>query len=199
VSKVKPALSNPKPRLSNPKPRRAMIYLVSPDCVLYVISDTHPDGPDVQQLRQLRSDMPPPKNFNQVQRHNEDDIARLAMAIVTKASKKLKKDLTPGMTRSKIFTKLRKQCYKERDAQIYKHLKENVFPGKRSALLRLIVGFSKREAHMMSQSFKYTRHKDGSKSRTMLAPGSAMPVPVPFELADIKCAECEARKRRGWC
>ena len=43
-----------------------MIYLVSPDCVLYVISDTHPDGPDVQQLRQLRSDMPPPKNFNQL-------------------------------------------------------------------------------------------------------------------------------------
>ena len=134
-----------------------------------------------------------------VEKYNEDDIARLAMAIVTKASKKLKKDLTPGMTRSKIFTKLRKQCYKERDAQIYKHLKENVFPGKRSALLRLIVGFSKREAHMMSQSFKYTRHKDGSKSRTMLAPGSAMPVPVPFELADIKCAECEARRRRGWC
>jgi len=43
-----------------------MIYLVSPDCVLYVIIDTHPDGPDVQQLRQLRSDMPPPKNFNQL-------------------------------------------------------------------------------------------------------------------------------------
>ena len=40
--------------------------MVSPDCVLYVISDTHPDGPDVQQLRQLRSDMPPPKNFNQL-------------------------------------------------------------------------------------------------------------------------------------
>ena len=59
-------MSKAKPALSNPKPRRAMIYLVSPDCVLYVISDTHPDGPDVQQLRQLRSDMPPPKNFNQL-------------------------------------------------------------------------------------------------------------------------------------
>jgi hypothetical protein len=66
VSKVKPALCPIRSRVSNPKPRRAMIYLVSPDCVLYVISDTHPDGPDVQQLRQLRSDMPPPKNFNQL-------------------------------------------------------------------------------------------------------------------------------------
>ena len=43
-----------------------MIYLVFPDCVLYVINDTHPNGPDVQQLRQLRNDVPPPKNFNQL-------------------------------------------------------------------------------------------------------------------------------------
>ena len=37
---------------------RAMIYLVSPDCILYVINDTDPNGPDVQQLRQLRNDVP---------------------------------------------------------------------------------------------------------------------------------------------
>ena len=43
-----------------------MIYLVSPDCILYVINDTDPNGPDVQQLRQLRNDVPPPKNFNQL-------------------------------------------------------------------------------------------------------------------------------------
>ena len=43
-----------------------MIYLVSPDCVLFVINDTNPNGPDVQQLRQLRNDVPPPKNFNQL-------------------------------------------------------------------------------------------------------------------------------------
>ena len=43
-----------------------MIYLVSPDCILYVINDTNPNGPDVQQLRQLRNDVPPPKNFNQL-------------------------------------------------------------------------------------------------------------------------------------
>ena len=60
-------MSKPKPlSIPKPMPRRAMIHLVSPDCVLYVISDTDPDGPDVQQLRQLRSDMPPPKNFNQL-------------------------------------------------------------------------------------------------------------------------------------
>ena len=80
--------------LSNPKPSgrvqgeaapvqseaaRAMIYLVSPDCVLYVINDTDPNGPDVQQLRQLRNpavccvawhargpDPHPCKNFNQL-------------------------------------------------------------------------------------------------------------------------------------
>ena len=129
-----------------------------------------------------------------VEKYEPADIAKLAMAIVTKAGKKLKTDLTPGIKKAKIFRKLRKQCYAERDSIIYKHLKENMYPAKRSALLRLIVGFSKREAHLISQSFKYVRNKDGSKSRAKLAPDSAMPLPVPFELADIKVAEAEAEK-----
>ena len=56
-----------------------------------------------------------------------------------------------------------KSIFAERDGQIYKHLRESVFPGKRSALLRLICNFSKREAHLLTQPFKYTRRKDGSK------------------------------------
>ena len=56
VSKAQPPLSKCK---SNPKPGGPYDYLVSPDCVLYVIIDTDPNGPDVQQLRQLRNDVPP--------------------------------------------------------------------------------------------------------------------------------------------
>ena len=96
------------------------------------------------------------------------------------------------LSKASCSRKLKKQIFAERDSQIYKHLKEKVFPGKKSALLRLICGFSKREAHMVSQSFKYTRNKDGTRTRTMLAPDSAKPLPVPFELADIKIAESEA-------
>ena len=129
-----------------------------------------------------------------VEKYAPEDIPTLALAIVKKASRTLKKDLasTAGLSKASCFRKVKKQIFAERDSQIYKHLKENVFPGKRSALLRLMVGFSKREAHMVSQSFKYTRKKDGTRTRTMLAPDSAMPLPVPFELADIKIAESEA-------
>ena len=129
-----------------------------------------------------------------IEKYDPEDIPRLAMAIVGKAGKKLQKDLAPGIRKSQVFRKLRPQVYAERDVQIAKHIKEVVFPRKRSALLRLCCGFSLRSAHMISQSFKYERRKDGTKFRAKLAPDSAVPLPVPFELADIKAAEKEAEE-----
>ena len=90
-----------------------------------------------------------------------------------------------------LQVQLRRLLRAERDGQIAKYLREHVFPAKRSALLRLISRFSKRDAHLISQCFKYTR-KDGKKTRTKLAADSCMPLPVPFELKDIKLAEAEA-------
>ena len=44
-----------------------MVYrLVAPDGVLYMINDTGIGGPDVEALKQHRSDLPPPKNLNQL-------------------------------------------------------------------------------------------------------------------------------------
>ena len=72
-----------------------------------------------------------------IEKYDPEDIPRLAMAIVGKAGKKLQKDLSPGIRKSKVFRKLRPQVYAERDGQIAKHMKEVIFPRKRSALLRL--------------------------------------------------------------
>ena len=44
-----------------------------------------------------------------------------------------------------VFNKLKKIIFAQRDRMIYHHLKETVFPGKRSALLRLLTLLSKRE------------------------------------------------------
>ena len=51
--------------------------------------------------------------------YHADDIAILAMDVIRKASKALKKDLKPGIKKSTIYKKLREQIFTECDGQVY--------------------------------------------------------------------------------
>ena len=56
---------------------------------------------------------------------------------VQEASKQLKKDMLPGIRKSRLMQRLRPELFKERDGIIYKHIKEQCFPAGCSALMRL--------------------------------------------------------------
>lgn len=129
--------------------------------------------------------------------YDAEQIGELGMAVVYKAQKHHKTCMADQIRRSAIFKKMLPGIHAKRDLKIAAHIREEIFPPGRSALLRLMANNSKRECHMISQSFKWKRKKGGKKMRARLCKDSCVAMPVPFELSDIADAEAKARVDSG--
>lgn len=136
----------------------------------------------------------------QLGRQHADDVVPVLINAVRRVATKKKlslKDLVAQMVSTRAFASFRAQAYRMRDDIIYKHLREQVFTPEAFALLRLVLNDSKRECHIVAQSFKYDHLPNGKKKRRMLAPDSHKPVPPIFDVADIIKTETAALQKTG--
>ena len=90
------------------------------------------------------------------------------------------------------FSSVMREIYLARDKQILEHLTTAVFYADAFSLLRLICKLSKRECHLIEQSFKYEHRANGTKVRHMLCADSTVPAPSLFNVAAIAASERSA-------
>ena len=83
------------------------------------------------------------------------------------------------------------------EAEIAKHLTENVYTDEHFSLLRLVGGMSKRVCGLIEQSIKWVHTKDGKKERQKLRAGSKQNAPTIFSLAGINAADARAEEESG--
>ena len=133
-------------------------------------------------------------------RHHLDDVPKLVMRAIKAVAKEREVPLLAvleTLIKQKEWKLIRAAIHIARDKEIFEHLREHVYTKEHFALLRLVVGLSKRSCALMHQSFKHRRLADGSKTRQRLAPDSKQWAPALFSIEDIAAVEDAAEKRTG--
>lgn len=120
------------------------------------------------------------------------DVVPLLVSALRKLGKEVKEDLLWKLVASKGFKSVRERLNAIRDADIAKHLRENVYTAPHWALLRLVGNMSKRFCHLVEQSVKYEHRTDGTKVRQKMMSDSAVPAPELFQVSAIEAQEAQA-------
>ena len=124
-----------------------------------------------------------------------DDLPRLFVDCLRRLSKG-RTDLRPLLRKAPGFEAVLREIHLERDRSTAEHLRRNVYNKEAFALMRLVVGLSKRECALIQQAFKYRRSKQGRRTRCMLNADSAVGAPeLLFDLAGIIAMETQAQER----